>query len=192
MYWTAIVILVGVFVLGPSLYFLLVLLKPKPDDLLKEPEIAYRQLEEQKYKAEQELADRYKSFVTEILRLSLAGIAVFGFLYNEIFQCSQTPDVAGAQNLAAIGVVMFAASAVYALFFLYSAAEAFRYYVVGLRHYVKLPAPTPEDIESARNSLGTRDAQIHVCRWSKLLASLALGLGGVFMAAAIFRILVKF
>jgi len=118
MYWTAIVILVGVFVLGPSLYFLLVLLKPKPDDLLKEPETAYRQLEEQKYKAEQELADRYKSFVTEILRLSLAGIAVFGFLYNEIFQCSQTPDVAGAQNLAAIGVVMFAASAVYALFFL--------------------------------------------------------------------------
>ncbi len=42
-----------------------------PDDLLDKPETAYVRMNEQQYRAEQELAYRYRSFVAEILRLSL-------------------------------------------------------------------------------------------------------------------------
>ena len=42
-------------------------------------------LDERAYKPEMELADRYQAFTAEILRLSLLGIAVFGFLFKEVF-----------------------------------------------------------------------------------------------------------
>jgi hypothetical protein len=56
------------------------------DEKLLKPKTAYVQLDEKRYKAEQELVDRYKWFVAEILRLSLAGIVVFGFLLKEVFK----------------------------------------------------------------------------------------------------------
>ena len=48
------------------------------DDPLDNPQEAYGKLQEDKYKAEVELVDRYQSFVAELLLLSLLGIAVFG------------------------------------------------------------------------------------------------------------------
>lgn len=154
------------------------------NDLLREPVTAYLKLDEKMYKAEQELVERYKSFVAEILRLSLAGIAVFGFLYNQTFQSLQPQFVAAAKSSVALGVFLFGVSAVCALIFLYFAAEGLRYYIVGLRHYARTSEPTPVDIASAQKSLDTRDRKVRVCRWSKIVASLALGCGGVCMAVA--------
>src|SRR3712207_3741475 len=54
------------------------------DDPLNDPNEAFGELKEAKYKAELQLVDRYQSFVAELLRLSLLGIAVFGFLYKEL------------------------------------------------------------------------------------------------------------
>jgi hypothetical protein len=50
------------------------------DDLLDLRETAYLKLEGDAFKPEQELAEKYRTFVTEMLRLSLAGIAVYSFL----------------------------------------------------------------------------------------------------------------
>jgi hypothetical protein len=190
MNWIAIEIFVAGLVFVSLIYFLLPLLKKERDDLLKKPLTAYRELDESKYKAEQELADRYRSFVTEILRLSLAGIAVFGFLYKEIFQCSQERNVEIAQHLAALGVIMFAASAMYALVFIYAASEGYRYYIVGLRYFDQ-DNPSGTDISSAESYLTIRREKIDVCRNSKACSSLALGFGGMFMAASICIILSK-
>jgi hypothetical protein len=42
---------------------------------LSDPTKAFGELKEDKYKAELQLVDRYQSFVAELLRLSLLGIA---------------------------------------------------------------------------------------------------------------------
>ena len=57
-------------------------LRIRDETPLSDPTKAFRELKEDKYKAELQLVDRYQSFVAELLRLSLLGIAVFGFLYT--------------------------------------------------------------------------------------------------------------
>lgn len=162
-----------------------------PDDLLGKPETAYVKMDEQQYKAEQELADRYRSFVAEILRLSLGGLAVFSFIYKERY-----PDLCKltAKDLCAFsGVLMFAASAVCALVFLYAASEGLRWYIAGLRYRSHLTASQPSGAPAASGReasevdyLAERNVWIIRCRWSKLLAAVMLALGGICMALAIF------
>ena len=156
------------------------LLREPEDDLLRDPETAYISLKEEQYKAEQELADRYRSFVAEILRISLAGIAIFGFLYNATFASAQNVS----QSFAAAGVLMFASSTVFSLIFLFFYAEGLRFYIIALRYYAKT-SPSNNDIASAKLYLDERLKKINVCRWSKAWASITLALGGVFMAVAI-------
>jgi hypothetical protein len=99
---------------------------------LRNPETAFGKLDEEKYRAERDLVDRYQAFVAELLRLSLLGIAVFGFLYKIIFEAnllSKLPQTAPklaafgvsitAPELAAFGVLMFGISA-FLLWSLYS------------------------------------------------------------------------
>jgi hypothetical protein len=78
--------------------------EPYDDELkdpLRDPDKASVKLEEGKYRAELELVDRYQSFVAELLRLSLAGIAVFGFLYKITFEAGATIGVASNRQIRA-------------------------------------------------------------------------------------------
>lgn len=94
------------------------------NDLLEKPETAYLKLDDQMYRAEQELADRYRSFVAEILRLSLGGLAVFSFIYKQSSDLPKTPENLTAKDVFAFsGVAMFSLSLVFALVFLYAASE---------------------------------------------------------------------
>src|SRR5919112_3769561 len=93
------------------------------NDPLKDPIKALNELKEDKYKAELQLVDRYQSFVAELLRLSLLGIAVFGFLYTrQIFQGLGSWEYP-AKILAAASIVVFGISAALALAFRFLAAE---------------------------------------------------------------------
>ncbi len=80
---------------------------------LRNLETAFGKLDEEKYRAERDLVDRYQAFVAELLRLSLLGIAVFGFLYKIIFEANlgMSTLTQFASTLAAIGVLMFGISA---------------------------------------------------------------------------------
>jgi hypothetical protein len=154
------------------------------DDLLKKRETAYVKLDEQMYRAEQELADKYRSFVAEILRLSLGGVAVFSFIYKQGADVPQTRNFATKDVFAFTGVAMFSLSLVCSLVFLYSASEGLRWYIAGLRVLV-----SEAQVASGKQSpdyLAQRDKWILHCRWSKLLAALMLALGGICMALAIF------
>ena len=148
-------------------------------DPLNDPRTAFDELVEAKYKAELDLVDRYQSFTAELLRLSLLGIAVFGFLYEKIFKGidPQTTNLGAAKFLAAAGVFMFGFSAAGALLFRYLATEGARFYIEALRLKSK-------DASRAQESLNKRYRSILICRWSKGTAALALALGGLSVAAA--------
>ena len=164
-----------------------------PDDLLDKADTAYVAMDEREYRAEQELADRYRSFVAEILRLSLAGLAVFSFIYTKNSPLPETVGELAAKDVCALlGVAMFALSAVFALVFLYSASEGLRWYIVGLRYHTHALKAQPATQAAsgkegpADHCLAVREKWIGLCRWSKLLAALTLALGGICMALAIF------
>ena len=75
-------------------------------DLLTDAKAAYVAMEDSRYRAEQDLADKYRSFVSEILRLSLAGLAVFSYIYK-----TGLPPATGfgvTDIVALSGIAMFA------------------------------------------------------------------------------------
>ena len=158
------------------------------NDPLTDPDKAFGELKEGNYKAEVELVDKYQSFVAEILRLSLLGIAVFGYLYKDVFHIDSVKSDANIglpKSLAAIGVLMFATSAANALIFRYFATEGARFYIEALRF------KEIADEVRARQSLNKRYCKIRICRWSKATAAVTLGLGGIFVAVALFIFLVR-
>lgn len=162
------------------------------DEPLKDPDRAFGSLDESRYKAELELVDRYQSFVAELLRLSLLGIAVIGFLYKTISETDSHIGVATAP--AALGVLLFGISAASALVFRFFATEGARFYIEALRFApANVDSPQEEGTEAqnaqererrAQLSLDTRHKKIVICRWSKAIAAFALGLGGVLEAVA--------
>jgi hypothetical protein len=168
--------------------------KEQRDEPLKDPDKAFGSLDEAKYKAELQLVDRYQSFVAELLRLSLLGIAVFGFLYKIALENNANIDA--AKYPAALGVLLFGISAASALIFRFFAIEGARYYIEALRF-------TPTSIDStqplrteerdhqaekqklrAEESLQIRYHKVVICRWSKAISAITLGLGGVLEAVA--------
>jgi hypothetical protein len=157
-------------------------------DPLNDPGTAFGELGETNYKAELELVDRYQSFTAELLRLSLLGIAVFGFLYEKIFKGIDPQkfytNIGVAKNLAAAGVLMFGISAAGALTFRYFATEGIRFYIEALRL-------KKEDDDRAQKSLNRRYRQIRICRGAKVIAAVALALGGVLMSVALYLLLIN-
>ena len=154
-------------------------------DPLKDPDKAFGDLNEGKYRAELELVDQYQAFVAELLRLSLAGIAVFGFLY-EYLSSSNSSIITNV--LAAFGVLMFGISAAFALFFRFFATEGARFYIEALRF---TPAnATCAQKDRAQQSLDIRDGKIRFCRTSKAIAAVTLAVGGMSEAFAFFLLLI--
>jgi hypothetical protein len=159
------------------------------DDLLSHPETAHTIIDDKQYKAEQDLAEKYRSFVSEILKLSLSGVAVFSYIYKGGFPAC---GLGWADFFALIGIGMFAFSACCALVFLYCASEGLRWYIAGLR-FASLDSTTQQQYSqkgddtnaTVKRYLTVRDKWIHRCRWSKLLAAVLLGSGGIFVALAI-------
>ena len=164
------------------------LLKEPYDDELKDPlrdpDKAFGDLEEREYRAELELVDRYQAFVAELLRLSLAGIAVFGLLYEYLISSTNVL----ANVLAAFGVLMFGISAASALVFRFFASEGARFYIEALR-FTRANGGR-EQKERAKKSLDIRDEKVRICRTSKGIAAVTLALGGVLEAFAFFLLLI--
>lgn len=163
----------------------------KKDPLLSAEGIVHS-LGETEYKAEVDLVEKYQSFVAEILRLSLLGIAVFGFLFKEIIQDVDAEalkamdictDFESVRIYGAYGVIMFVLSIGCALYFRYKATEGIRYYIMALRFMKKGEKP------NAEYSLCRREKVIGLCRVCKAGAAIFLWLGGGFVALSILGLL---
>jgi len=140
-------------------------------DLLDNPATAYRPLPDNEFKPEQELAEKYRSFVSEILRLSLAGVAAFSFLQTHIHTFA-------GRAFACLGVVFFAVSIGMSLRFLFGASEGLRWYIVGLRYWKS------NDEANATKMLAMRRKIVRQCRHDKRYAAAFLLFGAVLMAVA--------
>ena len=165
------------------------------NDPLRNPDTAFGKLDEDKYRAERDLVDRYQAFVAELLRLSLLGIAVFGFLYKIIFEAnllSKLPQTAPklaafgvsitAPELDAIGVLMFGISALFALGFRFFAIGSLGLYIQALRFKECTPSKTGD----AEESLNKRHRRNVICTGLKAIAAVTLALGGASEAVAVF------
>lgn len=134
------------------------------------------------------MVDRYQSVSAELLRLSLLGVAVFGFLYDKIFKDIDpqklSTNIRAAKYLAAFGVLLFGISAAGALVFRFFATEGARFYIEALRLKSK-------DKIRAQESLNKRYRKILIRRWSKGIAAVTLALGGVLVSAALYLLLMK-
>jgi hypothetical protein len=139
-----------------------------------EPATAYASLNEESYKAELTLLKSYQSFSAELLRLSLAGIAVIGFLYKEAFasfDLAKHPgiDIRTVQVLAACSILCFAVGAASALNLRYFLSDGFRHYLEGLR-YQNLQSK-----EKAISKLSQRAVFLKICLISKAVAAITVG-----------------
>lgn len=146
-------------------------------DGLKSTSTAYKPLTEDAYKAEQDLAEKYRSFVSEIMRLSLAGIGVFSFLIintRSIMAISHW-----GWGLAILGVILLAVSILFAMRFQFGACEGLRWYIAGLRY-------SCIDKTSAQAALDRRDTLIQNCRRDKFSAAFFLLIGAICIAFATF------
>jgi hypothetical protein len=155
-------------------------------DPLDNPDSAFGKLDEVRYKAELDLVDRYQLFVAEMLRLSLGGLAIFGFIIDKIFFSptflnSAVPCATQAKVTAAAGVVLFSICAASALVFRFFATEGARYYIEALRF---APSSSAPNFKRSEKSLKIRRRRIEICKVSKLISAASLGFGGVFIAAS--------
>jgi hypothetical protein len=153
------------------------------NDPLRNPDTAFGKLDEDKYRAERDLVDRYQAFVAELLRLSLLGIAVFGFLYKITFEAGATLGL--AKVLAALGIFAFGISALFALAFRFYAVESFDLYIQAFR-FKDATLPQGGD---AQERLNRRHGRNVICTTSKAIAAGTLALGGVLEAVAVILII---
>lgn len=154
-------------------------------DPLRDPRTAFGKLDEVSYKAELDLVDRYQLFVAEMLRLSLAGLGIFGFIYEKIFSPNvlrlTAPCAIQAKSAAALGLFSFSICAASALVFRYFATEGARYYIQALRY---ASSPDARDARLSKESLETRRKRVKICKISKASSAFFLGLGGFSIAAS--------
>ncbi len=146
-----------------------------PDGLKSwQTKTAYTEIKDVEYKAEQDLAEKYGSFVSEIMRLSLAAIGIFSFLITK----SPTGIPVLGKCLAVAGILLLGASVFFAMRFLFGKAEGLRWYIAGLRYY------KAQQSDDAQKALCRRGNIIEKCRRDKFVAALLLLLGAIFMAFA--------
>jgi hypothetical protein len=174
------------------------------NDPKRNPDTAFGMLDEDKYRAERDLIDRYQAFVADLLRLSLLGIAVFGFLYKIMFEANldssklTQPKLTYIAILGAIGVAMFGISATFALLFRFLSTKSLDLYIEALRFTELTPAKEEAKEENAKNKECAKDSleRRHLwdifCKRFKFIAAVTLGLGGVSEAIAVILFISSF
>jgi len=150
-------------------------------DLMNHPDTAYTDLQGGLYEAEKGLLELYRNFVSEMLKISLAGVAVLGFLQRFIVKngelCSAT------KWLGLLSMSTFAFSSICALIFLYSSAEGYRYYIAGLRAKMHPQNYSPEEYIAVRKKI------LRYCFLSKAGSAIFLSLGAIFTVLAVATVL---
>lgn len=156
------------------------------------------EIREEVYAVDLAVLDRYQSFSSELLRLSLLGIAGYGFLISNIFLKSPgSPESITGQVPAYVlgialpaGAVMLAFSAMTALGHRYFSTDCIAHYVRRIRLTKKmttLPEGDPKHerttaiIEAEERSLAK---DLRRCKWLLIASSTFLVLGAACVAWA--------
>jgi hypothetical protein len=155
----------------------------KIDDLMNHPDTAYTILQGDLYEAEKGLLQLYRNFVSEMLKISLAGVAILGFLQKFIRENGQLHP--STKVLGLMSMSSFAFSSICALIFLYASAEGYRYYIAGHR------AKIHPQIDPPVKYLAVRKNILRYCILSKAGSAIFLSLGAIFTVLAIATVLFR-
>lgn len=143
---------------------------PDPD---QRPETAL--VETKSIDLERELVDRYQALSSELLRLSLLGIAVTGYFLERIL----TPTAGDVPRLLmGLAVLLFGLAAAFAIYHRFWSCETFRLFVWSLRF------DAAGERDNATRCLTERNARARNCIGAKLVACCLLGLGAISLAGA--------
>ncbi len=154
-------------------------------------------IEEDHYKVDFNILDKYQSFSSEILRLSLMGLAVYGFLITDvIFKISKNDKFLFLKpfiqhkNLLFSGALILLMAALAALSHRYYSTDCMTHFVRRFRLRKKLaelklkyPNTKKEEIEivSLEKNIVSEDesfeSDMKLCKWLLIFASLFLILG---------------
>ena len=140
------------------------------DDLLDHPSTAYVKMSELDYEAEKGLLELYRNFVSEMLKISLAGVAVLGFLSKLAPDGNPLPP--NAKLFGTISMFSFAGSSALCLLFLFLSAEGYRWYVAGVRSTL-CGQGEPEEYLKKRKRI------LRFCASSKLISAILIAIGAL-------------
>lgn len=144
-----------------------------------DPEIG-TPINEQRYRPDLELLDRYQGYSSEVARLSLLGMAALGFFAVQL-PSEQRDPIAGV--CLGVAALLFALATACALSHRYHSTDGFYYHLKAARFAEQEPPKTDQALKAAekRNSIYG-----HSGKWLGAAVSL-FGAGGFFVLAAIAR-----
>ena len=155
---------------------------------LSERDLLRVELPEARYQVDMKLFDDGQNLSAELLKLSLAGVAVVGVFLQLL---SKTPISAGLTDrpfklLFSFSVVAFAISAAVALFQRFYASS-------GMFHHIKAmkiaTSEDPSDCEATERELGTRLSNFQRAHSLLKAAAILLSCGAALMAGAFIRLM---
>ena len=156
---------------------------------------------EDKFKVDFAVLDRYQAFTTEVLRLTLLGLAGYGFLIsNVVFRAlpnNSLPYLEALSNnqyLWAGGVVALGLASASALAHRYFSTDCMTHFVRRIRLSERLgsvdePMERTELERTIVNEENSLTADLRKCHFSIVMACGMLGIGIAAFAAACVRIL---
>lgn len=170
----------------------------KINTLEQDPILMYASIQETDYRVELELLNKFLTFSAELLRLSLLGIAVVGYVYTKIIIPSKQIDPSLFTKVLFIsGIVSFTASAGTALRHRYIATDAFRHFVFGLRLHKRVSDQETEkekyrdfNSESIKELIERYDC-LESGPWLKKMSSYFLFGGAFFIMIAFVSIIIE-
>lgn len=158
------------------------------------------EINETQIKYDFELLDRYQSFSSEILRLSLIGIGVYAFLLKEangIFR--SIADQSSVRYFSVASIVSFTIAVAFTLVHRYYSSDCMAYHLRYLR-IKKLLKTSLEDVSrdkldkaeaEQKAEKSDRNAILQLCEVTIAGSALFLGLGTICLAFSLLTILFK-
>ena len=152
------------------------------------------------YEADLAVTDRYQQFSAEMLRLSLAGIGVFGFVFKDVVLSKEGGEhyalaFSHASWCFASGLVVLAISAGFSLAHRYYASDCIGIQISYLRAMrardERMKATGDRDVNALRHNAKMKDEKTQLrkvlkrCAWILGLAAAFLCIGVTFIATGL-------
>lgn len=133
---------------------------------------------------DQDMLDRYVGFSSELLRLSLAGIAAVGFLITSIaIDARLWPLPPATATPVTISLRLLGTAAGVALLHRYVSTDAMAFHVCYLRMLLN------QEEVAGSHERRARDRRLKLGGWALALAAIALGCGAIALAVALLGLL---
>ncbi|MBE8726847.1 hypothetical protein [Flavobacterium hungaricum] len=152
-------------------------------------------IQEDNYKVDFIILEKYQNFSSEILRLSLLGLTIYGFLIANVIvkisECEKLNNFLGAlsiyKSLLFAGAVFLILGAFFALGHRYFSTDCMTHFIRGFRLRQRLKELKNQDKdeyseiirikESIKNEEISFENDLNICKWFLLLAGFFLILG---------------